>query len=275
MLKCDLSAGLGEWVDGTDWAEVARGVAPGGPQDRSSAALVNHLVGNPLSAPVFEMLLWPPIITFLEHGCVALGGADVQASLNGGLIRSWESFSVEEGDVLEMQLRGAGSRLYMGASQSVLPLSFCGRSAWRELRSILPSLTPLRVLAGRDFDVDSKGKFLHGSRWRVLQQMSGMGCRLVPLDGLSALSLIDGDSLVGSSAPVQDGLLQWTPEGLIALLRGRGTMGGYPQLGSVLDADVDRLAQLRPGNTVELALATDEEAMQVQSRYEGWFSQLV
>lgn len=59
---------------------------------------------------------------------------------------------------------------------------------------------------------------------------------------------------------MQDGTLQATALGLIALLRERGTIGGYARVANVIDCDVDRLAQLRPGNRVRFREVTPSEA---------------
>lgn len=76
------------------------------------------------------------------------------------------------------------------------------------------------------------------------------------LEGLP-LELASHDIL---SAPVQDGSVQSTGKGLIALLRDRGTLGGYPRVATVIDCDVDRLAQLLPGNRVRFELVDRNEA---------------
>jgi len=62
------------------------------------------------------------------------------------------------------------------------------------------------------------------------------------------------------SAPVQDGTIQATANGLLALLRERGTLGGYPRVATVIDCDVDRLAQFRPGETLRFQLVDRDDA---------------
>ncbi len=57
------------------------------------------------------------------------------------------------------------------------------------------------------------------------------------------------------SEPVVTGALQGPPDGRPVLLGpDRPTTGGYPVIGVVVDADLDRAAQLRPGDTVRFRL---------------------
>ena len=53
------------------------------------------------------------------------------------------------------------------------------------------------------------------------------------------------------SAPVAPGTVQLPPDGQpIVLLADAQTVGGYPRLGHVVAADLPRLAQLRPGDSL-------------------------
>jgi len=100
-----------------------------------------------------------------------------------------------------------------------------------------------------------------------------MGVKL--FSGMQNGERYEKDSFQRLSSPTQDGVLQLTPDGLIALLRSRGTIGGYPQVGQILDADVDKLAQLKPGSGVKFRLIELEEAERIQSIYEEFLKQIV
>lgn len=61
------------------------------------------------------------------------------------------------------------------------------------------------------------------------------------------------------SEPVTVGAIQWTPSGELILIGPDGpVIGGYPSIGTVIDADLDALSLLRPGMEVRLQ-ATDLE----------------
>jgi allophanate hydrolase subunit 2 len=47
----------------------------------------------------------------------------------------------------------------------------------------------------------------------------------------------------------------------LVLMADRQPTGGYPKIANVISADLGRLAQLRPGETVRFALASWEEAV--------------
>ena len=67
---------------------------------------------------------------------------------------------------------------------------------------------------------------------------------------------LEGEAIAGDddeqiSAAVAPGTVQLPPDGRpIVLLADAQTVGGYPRLGHVIAADLPRLAQLRPGETL-------------------------
>ena len=62
------------------------------------------------------------------------------------------------------------------------------------------------------------------------------------------------------STPVAPGAIQVAGGQLIVLGVACGTMGGYPHVAHVISADLDRLGQLKPGDTVAFQLVSLEEA---------------
>ena len=63
------------------------------------------------------------------------------------------------------------------------------------------------------------------------------------------------------SEPVAPGAIQITNDGRPIVLGVDGqTIGGYPKIAHVIRADLDRLAQLRPGTTVSFRQVIDDEA---------------
>lgn len=81
----------------------------------------------------------------------------------------------------------------------------------------------------------------------VSQRIDRMGARLEDRSGVFAgspiLSLVSDAVVPGDIQILGDG----TP---IVLMRDHQPTGGYPRIGTVIDADLDRLAQLRPGMEV-------------------------
>lgn len=95
--------------------------------------------------------------------------------------------------------------------------------------------------------------------WRLTPQSNRVGLRFDhPLvDSFKSEWPVEPGRL---SQPVMPGTMQWTGRELIILGPAGGTMGGYPTLGQVSRACLDRLAQLPPGYEVHLNATTPEEA---------------
>ena len=55
-----------------------------------------------------------------------------------------------------------------------------------------------------------------------------------------------------ASSPVFPGVIQWTPNGPIVLMHSCQTHGGYQRVAYVLEQDLERLIQLRPGEWIRL-----------------------
>ncbi|MEL7267675.1 MAG: hypothetical protein AAFP69_23090, partial [Planctomycetota bacterium] len=106
----------------------------------------------------------------------------------------------------------------------------------------------LRVLEGPEPDGLTHAL---SSPWRLRVDSNEMGIRLAPASGSQQIPQVDFDI---ESSPTQDGVLQLTPDGLIALMRHRGTLGGYPRIATIVGPDIDRMAQMQPGQMVRFRL---------------------
>jgi allophanate hydrolase len=87
-----------------------------------------------------------------------------------------------------------------------------------------------------------------------------MGVRLDDVAGVFAettvLSLVSDAVVAGDIQILGDG----TP---IVLMRDHQPTGGYPRIGTVIDADLDRFAQMRPGTTLAFAPVTLQKAREL------------
>ena len=92
------------------------GVPIGGALDRSAMRYANHLVGNPLAAPVLEVTLSGPHLHCLEAGRVALVGVGFDLLLNGDPQPALLPISVKPGDELIIKSSGNGCRAYLSVS---------------------------------------------------------------------------------------------------------------------------------------------------------------
>lgn len=121
---------------------------------------------------------------------------------------------------------------------------------------------PIRFVRGLHWDRFSQRaqeKFVTG-RFRVTPVLDRMGVRLDDVDGgfggESILSLISDPVLPGDIQILGDG----TP---IVLMRDHQPTGGYPRIGTIISADLDRFAQLRPGTELAFAPISVDHAQRV------------
>ncbi len=90
------------------------GIPPSGPMDALSFRLLNRLLGNPEGAPALECTVNGPRLKFHCDAMIALGGADMSATLDDEPVPLWSIISVKKGQVLSLgMINGAGNRTYL------------------------------------------------------------------------------------------------------------------------------------------------------------------
>jgi biotin-dependent carboxylase-like uncharacterized protein len=96
--------------------------------------------------------------------------------------------------------------------------------------------------------------------FRVSRRLDRMGVRLEDpagvFAGMAALSLVSDAVVAGDIQILGDG----TP---IVLMRDHQPTGGYPRIATVISADLDRLAQLRPGTELAFCPVTLHKAREL------------
>lgn len=257
------------------------GVPPGGAMDRSAMAWANRLLGNPERAPVLEIYRQGARFRVLQDTWIALAGADVCA-----VLPTWTARRVRAGEELACTQSGGGVFAYLAVSggfQSVrwfgsvgvdwrngmgeplqkgtqLAASLSGRVGIGDrvfARSLIPELRQdyahppvLRLLPGPQFAGFSTEarECLVSSEWTLSADSDRTGYRL---DGpvLEVPESIPSD-------PVLPGSFQVPGSGrpIVTMVDGP-TVGGYPKIAILLEADRDRLAQCAPGTQVSFRWA--------------------
>ncbi len=289
----------------------AQGISPGGALDRAAYRAANRLLGNAPGAAVLEMSVSGPTLRPNRAIGVALTGADLGATVDGRPAPQWQPFAVAAGSTLTFlpdQAAGTGVRGYLAVAGGIdVPLVIGSRSTdltagfggveGRALvagdrvpvgrtqkdhrtRSVVVGPRPrepgneatLRVVVGPHDDLLAPGDLarLLAYPYVVTSQSSHMGVRLSG----PALHVAGAGNLV--SEGIVTGTVQVPADGQpIILLSGRGTVGGYAKVACVIDADLDLLAQLRPGTLVRFEPVTLEDAVTVGRRYRetlGWLT---
>ena len=252
------------------------GVGSAGAMDDVAARLANALVGNEDNAATLEITLRGPTLRFDARALLALAGGEVSAPM-------WRPFVAEAGTVLDIGALRRGCRAYLAIAGGFrTPLLLDSRStdinagigralaagdvlAHASSNAVVPHATwsldpapwfderderPIRLVRGAHFACldDASRRALFARTFRIAAQSNRVGYRLegTPLRLSSPLELI--------SEGVTPGTVQLPPGGdPIVLMREAPTTGGYPRIGHVAAVDLPRLAQRRPGQTVEFA----------------------
>lgn len=131
--------------------------------------------------------------------------------------------------------------------------------------------TVLRVVPAAEHDAfpESSRRAFWREAWTVSAQSNRMGFRLMgtPLH-------LDRPLEIRSSGIVP-GIVQVPPSGQpIIQLRDANSAGGYPKIGVVIDADLWRLGQTRPGAKLRFASVTQLQATEVQRKTEAYLTQV-
>jgi len=249
------------------------GVPRGGAMDRHAMHAANRLLGNPSASPVLEILMQGARFRVLEDCWAALAGADSCPALP-----AWTAVELKAGQVLEFSAKASGLFAYLAVSGGFVaerwfgsvsadPRSGLGRTLKKgdqlvpvarnpqvstqgvarrilrdeERRSYAPQES-FQLLPGpqfADFSNQARDGFV-AQEWVVSPASDRTGYRL--LGGAIAVP----DSI--RSEPVLPGSFQVPGNGqpIITMVDGP-TVGGYPKIAVLQDADRDRLAQCAPG----------------------------
>lgn len=263
---------------------AALGVGRSGACDRASSALANRLLGNHVGAAVLELVLGGLVLR--AHGDVLVATAGARCA---GPFPHNAPTVLRDGAELALGAPRAGLRTYLGVrggievdpvlgSRSTDVLSGLGPPVVRAgdrlpvgvvgpvgaasgnvsgppTVDVAPVPDPgagevaVLVLPGprRSWFGDAGWALLVGQVWQVTSDSDRVGLRL---DG-DPLQRLRADEL--PSEGLVRGAVQVPPSGRpVLFLADHPVTGGYPVLGYVADADVDRCGQVRPGQALRL-----------------------
>ena len=267
---------------------LAQGISASGPMDKSSHRLAGQLAGA-ASGDGIEMTRAGLEIE-VTAGTLAMGWAGGVFEISSGRQRlSWPGSAVlSAGGRLSITPGAAGNYGYLRFGARLdLPqvmgsratntraqlggfagralaagdiLSFEGEGEHPVVVDAVPAASgPIRFIWGlhaAHFSAAIRERFI-AADFRVTPMMDRMGVRLADeaavFSGASILSLVSDPILAGDIQILGDG----TP---IVLMRDHQPTGGYPRIGTVISADLDRFAQLRPGEAVAFAPVTVDHA---------------
>jgi antagonist of KipI len=270
------------------------GVPRGGAMDRFALEALNALLGNSVGSTVLEWALGPGALRFDTDCSIAIGGARVIANLRGRAIEPYTVLHAKKGDEMEVISFTAGRFLYiaatggidvpevLGSRSTYLPGRFGGYAGRMVVRGDILNLGPSRVVAPlAGFALDRRLLPRYGSgvvrvtRTIHTDMLGNAAWQNFTSRSFTISSASDrtGYKLTGnvlSNAPGNlpsdagcEGAVQIPSDGApIVLMADAPTVGGYPKIAVVSEADLPILAQGTPGETVRFREITIQESQQ-------------
>ena len=274
------------------------GIPPSGPIDRTAFVVANRLVGNADGAAGLECTVMGPRFEAETPCAIAVTGAEMPVTVNGGQAPAWQTLILKPGDVVKLGAARTGVRAYVvfSGGLDVPPVlgsratylrgrlgGLGGRALGKNDRLMLfpASLPPIRraaasaiadlsvppeirVVLGPQadrFTDDGIAAFL-GGEYEMLPQSDRMGARLKG----PRIAHTRGHDIISDGIAL--GSIQVPGDGQpIALLVDRQSTGGYTKLATVCSFDIGRLGQVKPGQRLHFRAIDLAEAHRLLRRW--------
>ncbi len=263
------------------------GITPAGPMDWIAHATANLLAGNPPGAAAVE--IGPGGMAVAAEGGpvrLALSARGFRVLRQGSALPTRIALTLREGEVLEIAPGHAGLWAYLALPDGIAVPEVMGSRA-THLRSGLggralaadgrltaapagdepdralfdpppPATAPIRVVAGPQDDhfTPEALRLFAEARWTLTPRSDRMAYRLSgPL-----LAHARGHDIVSDGIAL--GAVQVPGDGQpLVLMADRQPTGGYPKIATVIRADLPRLAQTRPGESLSFTFVPVEQAV--------------
>lgn len=274
---------------------LAHGIGASGPMDRTGYARAAAMTGAACGAAIE---IGPQGTDFTYSGApVVAGFAGGQFALEvNGIVQPWPTrVELSDGSSITVRTGSEGNYAYLRFTAQIgVPQVLGSRATNATVRlgglegralgagdhlDLVPltetaiesaprsesTEVSIRVVWGLHADLFSpaiRRAFTYSS-FRVSSRMDRMGVRLDDTASVFAqakiLGLVSDAVVPGDIQILGDG----TP---IVLMRDHQPTGGYPRIATVIDADLDRFAQIRPGRSVQFASVTVDHAHAIS----GW-----
>ena len=256
------------------------GVTRSGAADRRSHKLANRLVANPGDRATVEVT-FGGFSARVRGGDVAIAvtGADTNPAVDGVPFGTNSIHYARDGEVISLGAPHSGLRSYLAIRGGIAVDPVLGSRSYDVMSAIGPvplkagdllpvgehteefpelDLAPVAaieedvvevsVVPGPRDDWFTDPDVLVHTNWQVTNRSDRVGIRLVGMP----LEYRYGDRQLPSEGATR-GAIQVPPNGFPVILGpDHPVTGGYPVIGVVIDADIDRIAQVRPGQTVRL-----------------------
>jgi biotin-dependent carboxylase-like uncharacterized protein len=256
------------------------GVTRSGAADRRSHKLANRLVANPGDRATVEVT-FGGFSARVRGGDVAIAvtGADTDPAINGVPFGTNSIHYAHDGEVISLGVPHSGLRSYLAIRGGIAVDPVLGSRSYDVMSAIGPvplkagdvlpvgehtekfpeldqapvaaietDVVEVSVVPGPRDDWFTDPDVLVHTNWQVTNRSDRVGIRLVGMP----LEYRYGDRQLPSEGATR-GAIQVPPNGFPVILGpDHPVTGGYPVIGVVIDEDIDRIAQVRPGQTVRL-----------------------
>ncbi|MBV8667463.1 MAG: urea carboxylase [Burkholderiaceae bacterium] len=302
----------------------AVGIPPSGPMDSYAHRYANHLAGNAPEAATLEMTLQGATLQFNCNTCIALAGADMQATLSNAEgsrpLQNWQAHLVRAGETLRCgAIAGAGVRAYLAVaggidvphylnSRATFTLGNFGGHGGRAIRTgdvlklhtadanhvrqcqprathaqDIPQYSHAWQIAvhygphgAPDFFTDADIDIFFGTDWQVHFNSSRTGVRLIGPKPTWARS--DGGEAGLHPSNIHDnayaiGSIDFTGDMPVILGPDGPSLGGFVCPAVIVSAELWKMGQLKPGDTVRFVRVDSEQAAAMRARMESVFEE--
>ena len=279
------------------------GIQANGYLDYQSARLANFILGNPLSAPVFEIHFPASSFCFTRNYTICISGANFVPVLNEKSIAINTPIEVKQNDILQFLKPLEGRVAYIAIQGKIKEEAWLNSHSYfansiqkdaqfewevsteisnqflknsntltsekiNEMHSPIFSTGPIQFIPGpawNDLTEASQKAFL-STEYHIGMQANRMG---YPLKG-ALLQLNKPNQYL--SAAVTRGTLQLLPNGeLMVLMADHQTIGGYANLGQIILVDLPRLAQVSNQTSIHFRETTIDTAHKLYQQIEKKF----
>jgi antagonist of KipI len=274
------------------------GVPRGGAMDVFALQALNAIVGNALDSAALEWALGGGALRFQRECVFAIGGAHARATLAGQSVPSFTTCRARAGDELTVEQLIAGRFLYIAFSGSIdvppilgsrstylpghfggydgrmitrddiLPLGQSSNSTPSEGFTCPPELLPRYESAAVRMTRGPQAHLFDDDAWHALTETEFTVSTASDRTGykLKGKAVTEAAGNLPSDPSCQ-GAIQIPGDGApIVLMADAPTVGGYPKIAVVAEADLPILAQRSPGEIVRFQLVTIEQSQRALKR---------
>lgn len=256
------------------------GVPLSGYMDRNSAVKANELLGNDPNCAVVEFVNTGPKLFFTKPAIIAITGAPFDMLLDGKEISPNCAVLVESNSLLELGKSEKGVWGYLAIKGGILSdvvmksrSYFKGLTQHEKLQK--GDIIEVATISESSSQEVSWGERLDGIVIRKTIPVTE-GPEFQSLPSAIRLKITDATYVISpqsnrmayllnhnepisakeiTTAPVQPGTIQLTPAGrMLVLMKDAQTTGGYSRILQLSEAAISEMAQLRPGEEIQLQL---------------------